>query len=76
MRSILRKLATTAGVADLSLHDLRRTYIANLLDAGTDISVLQRLAGYANIPTALRYERWGEVNKRVDADRLQVPEIG
>ncbi len=34
---VLRNRATVAGIDDFSPHDLRRTFISELLDAGTDI---------------------------------------
>ena len=70
---ILRRRAKLAGVRTFSPHDLRRSYVSSLLDAGADLSEVSRLAGHARLETTKRYDRREEQTLARAAAKLRVP---
>lgn len=71
--TIFQERAQQAKVGAFSPHDLRRTYAGELLDAGVDISTVQRLMGHANVNTTAGYDRRGERAKKKAAGQIYFP---
>lgn len=61
---ILGVLVERAGVEPLTPHDLRRSFVSELLDRGADLAIVQRLVGHAGPGTTSRYDRRGAPARR------------
>ena len=68
---LLRKRAEEAEVKSFSPHDMRRTFISDLLDTGVDLVTVQKLAGHTDPGTTALYDRRGEETKRRAVQRLR-----
>jgi site-specific recombinase XerD len=71
--SMLSKRGAEAQVASFSPHDLRRSFISDLLDAGADISTVAKMAGHYDVRTTMRYDRRPEEVKQKAAALLHLP---
>jgi integrase/recombinase XerD len=70
---LLKSRAKRAGVKSFSPHDLRRTFVSDLLEAGVDIVTVSKMAGHSRVEVTARYDRRPEQAKQRAAMLLKVP---
>jgi integrase len=70
---ILRNRREVANVAHFSPHDMRRTFISNLLDATGDLATVQALAGHSDPKITASYDRRGMRAKQAAMGKLHFP---
>ncbi|HEY0098637.1 MAG TPA: tyrosine-type recombinase/integrase, partial [Pyrinomonadaceae bacterium] len=69
----LARRSREAGLAHVSPHDLRRTFVSQLLERGADIDMVRDLCGHSSIQTTSRYNRRGERARKQTIDLLSLP---
>ncbi|MFI7690072.1 tyrosine-type recombinase/integrase [Nonomuraea sp. NPDC049655] len=74
VRDILAKRTEQAATTPVRPHDLRRTFISNLLPQA-DAIMTARLAGHASPSTTLRYDVRPDEEARDAVERLRVPTV-
>lgn len=69
----LAKRRTQAGLAMCSPHDMRRTFVGNLLQVGVDINTVRGMCGHSSVITTARYDRRGSAEKKRAAAMVHTP---
>jgi integrase len=52
---VFGRIVKDAGIAPCTSHDLRKTFLSHLANAGENEAVVQKLAGHASISTTLKH---------------------
>jgi integrase len=73
IRDVIVRRAQQAKVDNVTPHDLRRSFVSDLLDAGADIATVAKMAGHSNVQTTARYDRRPEAAKKRAARMIHVP---
>ena len=71
--AMLQKRAEQAGVENISPHDLRRTFISNMLDVGVDLATISQIVGREDVNTTAIYDRRPELSKKKALQLLSLP---
>jgi integrase/recombinase XerD len=60
---VIKHRSSEAGMS-CKPHDLRRTFVTRLLDAGVDLNTARQLAGHSNVETTVKYDLRDEQHQR------------
>jgi site-specific recombinase XerD len=72
--NVIDKRATQAGLIQKTTpHDMRRTFVSDLLDVGVDLATVSRMAGHEDTNTTKRYDRRSSKVMQEAAEKLDVP---
>ncbi len=71
---LIDKRANEAGlVKKATPHDMRRTFVSDLLDVGVDLATVSKMAGHEDTNTTKRYDRRSSRVMQEAVDKLEVP---
>jgi integrase len=73
VNELYEKRAAVVNVENTHFHDLRRSFISDLLDNGVDVATVSKLAGHADPRTTLRYDRRKMETRRKAINTLHIP---
>lgn len=72
---IVQERASQAGLGPMTAHQLRQSFISNLLDVGAPLHAVQHLAGHRHAASTLRYDSRQERAKEEAARKVFVPYV-
>ena len=67
---IIKQRAEQAQIGNVRPHDLRRTFVTQLLEAGVDLNTTRQLAGHQDIQTTARYDFRSEKTQKKAVQQL------
>ncbi len=71
---VIEKRSDEAGLIQRTTpHDMRRTFVSDLLDVGVDLATVSRMAGHEDTNTTKRYDRRPSRVMQEAVDKLNVP---
>jgi len=71
---LIDRRAMQAGlIKKTTPHDMRRTFVSDLLDVGVDLATVSRMAGHEDTNTTKRYDRRSSRVMQEAAEKLNVP---
>jgi len=71
---IISKRAAEAGlIKKTTPHDMRRTFVSDLLEVGVDLSTVSKMAGHEDTNTTKRYDRRSSKVMKDAIEKLDVP---
>ena len=72
--NVIDRRAAQAGlIKKTTPHDMRRTFVSDLLDVGVDLSTVSKMAGHEDTNTTMRYDRRSSKVMQEAAEKLDVP---
>lgn len=69
--NIIQQRAASAQLGNIRPHDLRRTFVTQLLEAGIDLNTTRQLAGHSDIQTTARYDMRDQKTQRLALKQLR-----
>jgi integrase len=60
----------TAGVRRIRIHDMRHTFVSNLVMQGVDLNAVKKLAGHQDITTTMKYAHLAPGHLKDSVERL------
>lgn len=73
INELFEKRTKEARVSNAHFHDLRRSFISDLMDKNVDLGTVSKLAGHQDPRTTLRYDRRKMETRRRAVNTLHVP---
>ena len=71
---LIKKRASQAGLLKKTTpHDMRRTFVSDLLDVGVDLATVSKMAGHEDTNTTKRYDRRSSKVMQEAVEKLDVP---